>query len=154
MKKWLFLFGFLPFLVACTLTADQEASLNSSVSRYIQARNECQVVGLVGFTHPELVKDFKSQGDSVFQQKFDCKDNPDYFNLIQNPTLRSTVKEGKTIHVLYDFDEYNQEDDVLSRRAFELVAISDNDGENWFFMPWKNYADKSQCKNLKRLIVK
>ena len=131
----MFLLSLLTFLVACTLSADQEASLNSSVARYIKARNECQVVGLVGFTYPELVKDYKSLGDSVFQYNFDCEENVEYINLIQNPTLRSTSKEGKTIHVLYDFDEYNEEDDKFYPRAFELVAISENDGVNWFFIP-------------------
>jgi len=154
MKNLFVLASVVALLFGCTFSADQEAALNSSLARYIQARNECQVVGLVGFTYPELVRDFKSQGDSVFQHQFDCDKNPDYFNIIQNATLRTTSKENESIHVLYDFDEYNEGDGTFFKRAFELVAISENDGVNWFFIPWKEYYDKNQCKNLKRLILK
>ncbi len=155
MKKLVILFGIALFLfAACNLTAEQEASLNSSLSKYIKARNECQVVGLVGFTHPDLVSDYKSLGDSIFQHKFDCDKNVEYFNEINNATLRSTAKVGESIHILYDFDETNPESSKATRRSFELVAISENDGKNWFFIPWRDYSDPKNCKKLKRLIVK
>lgn len=152
MKKLLFCFPLLMLLWQCTLSASQEASLNSSLSKYIQARNECQVVGLVGFTYPELVKDYKNQGDSSFQQKFDCENNREYYYAIQNATLRETMKQDKIIHVLYEFDGYGEQEDEYLKRNFQLVAISENDGENWFFISRTDYNNDSLCKNMERLI--
>lgn len=136
----------------CSLSASQEAALNSSLSNYIQARNDCQVVGLVGFTYPELVKDFKSISDSVFKTKFDCDKSGEYYYQIQNPTLRSTVSEGKNIHVLYEFDGYGEQEDEYKKRNFKLVAISENKGENWFFISKTDYDNDTLCKQLKRLL--
>lgn len=153
MKNIFFCFPFLMLFVQCTLTAKQEASLNSGLAKYIHARNDCELVGLVGFTYPELVKDFKVSGDSSFQYKFDCEKNPEYYYAIKNATLRSTVKEGNEIQVLYEFDGYGERDDEFQKRNFELIAISENDGENWFFIPMAYYKNDSFCKNLKRLIT-
>lgn len=153
MKTFVICFPLLFLLVQCTLSAQQEAALNSSLSKYIMARNDCQVVGLVGFTYPELVKDFKNVSDSAFQYKFDCDKNQDYYFAIQNATLRSTSKSNSNIHVLYEFDGYGERNDEFQKRNFKLVAISENDGENWFFMPWTDYTNDTLCKNFKRLIT-
>ncbi len=153
MKKILFCFPFLLlFFAQCTLSAKQEASLNSGLAKYIHARNECELVGLVGFTYPDLVKEYKDAGDSVFQYKFNCDKNPDYYYAIQNATLRESVKENNVIHVLYEFDGYGEKEDELKRRNFQLIAITENNGENWFFMPMKDYKNDSICKDLKRLL--
>jgi len=152
MKKLFFCIPILLLLWQCTLSASQEAALNSSLSKYIQARNDCQVVGLVGFTYPELVKDFKNHGDSAFQQKFDCDKNLEYYYAIQNATLRQTMKNDKTIHVLYEFDGFGEKKDEYLKRNFQLVAISENDGENWFFISRTDYNNDSLCKNMERLI--
>lgn len=153
MKKLLFCFPLLILFFQCTLSAKQEATLNSALSKYIIARNDCQVVGLVGFTYPELVKEYKQISDSVFQYNFDCDKNPAYYYAIQNATLRSTSKENSSIHVLYEFDGYGEKEDEYQKRNFKLVAISENNGENWYFLPWTEYINQALCKNLKRLIT-
>lgn len=152
MKRIFLYFPLVVLFVQCTLSAKQEAALNSSLAKYIQARNECMVTGLVGFTHPELVKDFKAAGDSLFSVKFDCENNPEYYYAIQNATLRSTSTEGENIHVLYEFDGYGELEDEYKKRNFKLVAISENNGVNWFFIPWKDYTNDTLCENLKHLI--
>lgn len=153
MKKLLFCFLLLILFVQCTLSAKQEASINSALSKYINARNDCQVVGLVGFTYPELVKEYKQISDSVFQFKFDCDKNPAYYFAIQNATLRTIAQEKESIHVLYEFDGYGEKEDEFQKRNFKLVAISENNGENWYFLPWTEYTNETLCKNLKRLIT-
>ncbi len=152
MKNTLFYFPLLLILCQCTLSARQEEALNSSLAKYMQARNECMVTGLVGFTYPELVRDFKEAGDSLFSGKFDCDNNPEYYYAIQNATLRSTESEGEMIQVLYEFDGYGELEDEYKKRNFKLVAVSENDGENWFFIPWKDYTNDTLCRNLKHLL--
>jgi protein-tyrosine phosphatase len=134
------------------MSASQEASLNSSVSKYIIARNNCQLVGLVGFTYPELVKEFKDMGDSIFKQKFDCKNNSSYQLQLQNPTLRTVEKKGLQIQVLYEFDAYRETEEKVIQTEFKLVAISENEGINWFFMQFDDYVNKDNCKLLDRLL--
>lgn len=152
MKNLLFCFPFLMVFVQCTLSAKQEAALNSSLAKYIHARNDCELVGLVGFTYPELVKQYKDAGDSLFQYKFNCEENPEYYYAIQNATLRSTVKENNEIQVLYEFDGYGEKEDEYKKRNFELIAISENNGENWFFIPMTDYKNDTLCKGLTRRI--
>lgn len=152
MKKWLFGFSALLLLVQCTLSARQEQALNTALGKYIQARNECLTTGLVGFTHPALVKDFQQAGDSLFSRKFDCINNPEYYYTIQNATLRSTTTEGEHIQVLYEFDGYGEKEDEYKKRNFKLVAVSENNGTNWFFIPWTDYDNDTLCKSVKRLL--
>src|SRR5690606_3542720 len=100
MKKWIFCFPVVVLFIQCSLNASQEQALNTALGRYIQARNECMTTGLVGFTHPSLVKDFQLAGDSAFTRKFDCVNNPEYYYAIQNATLRTSASEGDVIQVL------------------------------------------------------
>lgn len=140
-------------LASCTLNASQEASLNQSVSKYVYARNECALVGLVGFTYPPFIKELKEQGDSVFLQKFDCLENGTFQIELENPTLRTVEKEGSNMHVLYEFDAYIREDNKPLKEKKKLVAISENEGLNWFFMPFEDYSDTKNCTSLKRLLA-
>lgn len=144
---------FLSVLISsCTLSARQEASLNQSVSKYVHARNECQLVGLIGFTYPALVKEIKEEGDSVFLQKFDCEKNQKFSTYLSNPTLRSVEQKHGSIHVLYEFDTFDKETVLPSKQKFKLIAISENDGLSWFFMAFNDYKDKKICKSLIRII--
>lgn len=136
-------------LASCALNADQEQKLNQSLAGYLHARNECQLVSYVAFTYPGVVEDYKEQGDSVFQAKFDCTNDSITWN---DPTIRLIQQEGQSIHALIDVaqvDEYSYE--ILKDKE-QLIAISEDDGNSWFFIEHAYYVDKSKLIKLKRLI--
>jgi hypothetical protein len=148
MKLLTILFSLL-ILASCALNADQEQKLNQSLAGYLHARNECQLVSYVAFTYPGVVADYKEQGDSVFQAKFDCTKDSITWN---DPTIRLIQQEGQSIHALIDVaqvDEYSYE--ILKDKE-QLVAISEDSGNSWFFIEHAYYVDKSKLIKLKRLI--
>lgn len=147
--KYLFILLSLVVLASCALNADQEQKLNQSMAGYLHARNDCQLVSYVAFTYPAVVADYKEQGDSIFQAKFDCTQDSITWN---DPTIRLIQQEGKSIHALIDVaqvDEYSYE--ILKEKQ-QIVAISEDNGNSWFFVEHSYYVDKSKLNNLKRLI--
>lgn len=136
-------------LASCALNADQEQKLNQSMAGYLQARNNCQLISYVAFTYPAVVADYKEQGDSIFQAKFDCTQDSIIWN---DPTIRQIQQEGNMIQALVDVaqvDEYSY--DILKEKK-KIVAVSEDNGTSWFFMEHAYYVDKSKLKKLKRLI--
>lgn len=142
-------FLFLLFLVGCTLNGEQEKKLNESFSAYIFAKNECQVISYVAFTYPELVASYKAEGDSLFKEHFNCNKDSIY---LDDPTLRQTVKEGNSIHVLYDLSLYHEATGKKDDKKYQLIGISEDDGKTWFFMDKTEYVDKSRLPKLVRLL--
>lgn len=140
---------FLLVLFGCSLNAKQEQKLNESLALYLYARNECQVVSYVAFTLPDLVAKYKDQGDSIFKSKFDCNVDSLFY---QDPTIRETVKDDATIHVLYDLVVFNKISSQRIEKKHQLVAMSNDNGASWFFIDQSIYVDKSLLPELKRLL--
>lgn len=153
MKKLIFCFPFLLLFWQCTLGAKQEAALNKALSNYITARNDCQVTGLVGFSYPDYVAHYHNLGDTVFKQKFDCDESAEYFYAIKNASLRETVTQGDMIQILYEFDSWGSKMDEREDTKFKLVAISSNKGDNWYFIPYRDYENDSICTALNKLLL-
>lgn len=131
------------FLQSCALNSEQERSLNIHISKYIDSINSCQILGLVGYTYPEFIQELTSNNDTVFVKFFNCMDDKKYFS---NPTIRSTVKREKQIHVLFEMDEGS------SSKKEKIVSITADNGTTWYFLPYCIYQDKSNCKSLIRLL--
>jgi len=136
-------------LAACNMNGEQEKRLNESLSAYIFARNECQVISYVAFTYPDLVADYRAEGDSVFKERFNCNNDSIY---LEDPTIRRTEKKGKAIHVLYDLTAYNENTGNREIEKHKLVSISNDDGHSWFFMDYSKYVEKSTLPKLERLL--
>lgn len=144
------LFIALPLLFyACALNGEQEKKLNESLSAYIFARNECQVISYVAFTYPELVSSYKSEGDSLFKERFNCNKDSIY---LDDPTIREIRKNGQDIHVLYDLTAYNENSGEQNDLKHKVVGVSNDDGNSWFFMDHTEYVDKSRLPKLQRLL--
>ncbi len=110
------------------------------------------VVGLVGFTHPDYVRELKQQGDSVLLKQMDCSEDYQQGIKYSDPTLRNTQTSDDTIHVYYELDIEKGTDGTKQRRAEGLYAISEDDGKTWFFLSKEVYRDKQACKSLHRLL--
>lgn len=147
--KYLFILLSLVVLASCALNADQEQKLNQSMAGYLHARNDCQLVSYVAFTYPAVVADYKEQGDSIFQAKFDCTQDSIIWN---DPTIRLIQQEGKSIHALIDVEQVDEYSYEVLKDKQQIVAISEDNGNSWFFVEHAYYVDKSKLNNLKRLI--
>jgi hypothetical protein len=151
MNKSVNLFFLLVMLLisACTLNSEQERNLNQSLSDYLLAKNECRMVNLVAFTYPELVASIKAEGDSSFMAYFNCSADSVYFD---DPTIRSSVKKNKEIQVCYELRARKMNNVEFGTFKHELIAISHDNGNSWFFMDKKEYVNKSRISKLKKLI--
>lgn len=136
-------------LTSCALNGEQEKKLNESLSAYVFARNECQVISYVAFTYPNLVASYKAEGDSLFKEHFNCNKDSIY---LEDPTIRQTEKKGSAIHVLYDLTAYNENTGEEQKKKHQVVGVSNDDGNSWFFLDHSEYVDKTRLPNLERLL--
>lgn len=138
------------FLVAaCSLNADQEATLNKAVNVYLESRNEGSVISYVAMVHPNVVSHYKTKGDEIFLSKFDLStDN----GLLQDGTIKEVEKDNRKIHVLYEFvrvDFDYQESDV---KKVKIAAVSEDAGKTWFFIEYVDYTNPDIIPVKQRLI--
>lgn len=143
-----FLFATLMLLaVSCTLSARQEEHLNTQLGKYIASHNQERLLELIGLSHPAVVKYYKAQGDSAFIEHFKDMDTlgKTYF---ANPTYREMKEKGKLIQRKYEVEYYNSLVEINPRYC--IFALSDDGGNNWFFVRNEDYYDK-KIPGLERL---
>ena len=138
-------------LGACSLSPDQETSLNKAMTMYINARNEGGVTAYVAYTHPAAVAHYTALGDSVFKSRYDLSavnDNP----FLKDGTILEIESEGSRLHIKYSFVSLAPlYSDERSKEVY-LFAISENNGESWFFIDEEDYFDTDIIKEKDRLI--
>ena len=139
-------------LVGCSLNSTQEASLNRAVTAYMESNNAGALVSFVSFTHPNAVKYYKEQGDTVFQNRFRLFTDDGDGEYLQDPVIKTIETDGNIIHVHYSI--LRVEDYFFSQRATEtdLVAVSEDDGANWFFIEGRDYKNEKIISKDNRLI--
>lgn len=143
---------FISLLVAaCTLNADQEASLNNAMFAYINSRNKGVVMSYVAYTHPIVVDYYQSLGDSSFTEKFDVLQNETRYKL-NDGTIIETKSEGNSIHVQYSFNLITPESNKITKDNVIIIAISDDNGVSWYFMDEDDYSNNQIMDPLHRLI--
>lgn len=133
-------------LTCCTLNSTQETSLNQHVSKYIKAKNNCLITGVIGFTYPAYVKELKQTGNKEFMRVFNCNDSTSLQNKLSIPIYRAAKTSEKMIQVKYELD-----DSQTSQNSHFLYAISEDDGKTWYFLPGEVYNNVTSCTKLKRL---
>lgn len=149
MKNWTIIL--LLFVCSCSLNADQEASLHQAMVSYVNARNNGAVMSYVGYTHPNVVAFYKSQGDSLFKAHFDVS-NEEERPFFQDGIVKSIVSEGQTIHVQYAFERFQYIEGMTDVAEVTVFAISENDGKSWFFADNEAYYNDQIIPKTKRLI--
>lgn len=142
----------IPLLVAaCTLNADQEASLNNAMFAYINSRNNGVVMSYVAYTHPNVVDYYKTLGDSNFTKKFDLLQNETPYKL-NDGNIVEMKSEAKIIHVQYSFTSIIPENNKIVNNDFIILAISDDNGSSWYFMEEDDYLNDQILDPSHRLI--
>jgi hypothetical protein len=151
--KHIYLFALLLILGSCTLSSDQEQSLQHAVQEYIDARNEGILVIYTGYTHPNALDYYLSQSDEAFTDRFDLTPGPKTL-FLQDGTMRDTEWDGDNIHIRYEFLGINEMDFNTQTRIVNIYAISIDDGASWHFMDEVDYMNDRIMKPKYRLIKK
>lgn len=139
-------------LVGCSLNADQESALNKAVSSYMNACNTGAVLSYVSFTHPDVVRHYRAQGDSTFQKRFTLVTVDDGGTFLQDGTIREIQSKENQIHVLYEFLIVKSRLFVETAEEKNIVAISEDNGVTWFFADEKDYKNEEIFKSNERLL--
>lgn len=105
----------------------------------------------VAFTHPNAVAYYKEKGDSVFTERFDLSDSENGA-FLQDGNIREIEQKNSTIHVKYNF--LSIEGDYYENKASEVTifAISNDDGNSWFFIDERDYFNTEIFEPSNRLI--
>lgn len=138
--------------MACTLNADQEASLHKAMTKYINGYNDGEVAAYVAYTYPNAVAYYKTQGDSLFKEKYSLSAE---FNrpFLQDGTILEIESDKGVIHVKYEFMSIGFNDNLDPVAEEIIYAISEDDGNSWFFLDEKDYNNDEIIEKNKRLIT-
>lgn len=137
MTKGIFLGVVVIVISACTLTGEQELRLNKQLNKYINAVNAGNSMLASALSHSEVVKYYHALGDSLFLIHFSKYKNTNGF--ISNPEFKEVRKDGNRIEqqlfISYSLNENSSTIDTL-------FAISEDKGNNWFFIQNSDYHNK------------
>lgn len=127
-------------LSACTLNSTQEKSLQQALNEYIETHNEGKVVGFASMTHPSVLRYYNNLGAEAFSQQFELVDTSYNSSIWSDAIIRSTEKSGEKIHVLYRLKEVSTQENAKVKNI-HIVAISEDNGQNWLFLKEKDYQN-------------
>ncbi len=136
---------------ACTLSANQEQKLNKSLGLYLQSLSNKTILVQVSMCHPAFLKYIKNKGNDYFKYVFNPNEKEEEL-IFSDPKILQIETNNNEIHTLYSVKKeflYEGENKIDS---IKFVAISENDGENWFFVNYKMYSNKNICQEVIRLI--
>ena len=134
---------------SCSLSAKQERTLNKNLGLYVQAIQSKSILVEASMTHPCFLKHIKSKGDEYFTNFFQNNEEELVFF---DPRINKIQSQKETIHVLYSIQKEfiyrgeNKEDSTC------FVAISEDDGESWFFVRRGMYLNEKICTEIPRLL--
>ena len=143
MKKLSYLFLF-TLLTACTLNSRQEEHLNRQMGRYLDATNKNLLLEVIGMTQPDVVKYYKSLGDSALVHHFDKNKNLSR-GYLRDVYYKDMKSEKKIIQRMYTAKEVTNS----GVQDTKIYTLSNDGGNNWFFLRDEEYHDDRI--NFKRL---
>lgn len=127
MRSYL-LFGLLIwFFSACSLTANQEKSLNRAIIQYQNAYNKELTILEVSLTHPCLIDAYVS--DTLGLKKLFLHTGEE----IDNYSISSIEEQGEDMKVKLTFDYLSTKEGNNNSKKI-IYALSSNHGKSWFFI--------------------
>ena len=146
MRVFFLLFNCLFILTACGLNANQEKTLNSAVVKYLFAVNSDLKLSRASYTHPSVLKYYKSKGNDQFKNYF-LKEEMIWTDFVIGRIESKENYVHVELKIALKKDEYSEP--VKKRNS--IFAISDDSGSTWFFVENEDYNLTSGV-NFKRLI--
>ncbi len=153
-KRESFIFCFLLSLLifsACTLSANQEQKLNKSLGLYMQSLSNKTILHQVSMCHPAFLRYIKNKGNDFFKYVFNPNEKEEEL-IFSDPKILQIETNESEIHTLYSLKKEFLFEGENKIDSIKFVAISENDGENWFFVNYNMYSNKNICQEVIRLI--
>ena len=141
MRPYLLFLSLLWFLVACSLTANQEKSLNRAIIQYQNAYNKELTILEVSLTHPCVIDAHLS--DTGKLKKLFIHPG----SSIENYDIEEIDKDGADMKVKLTFDYLNGQAELKDSKK-TIYALSSNRGESWFFLS-ASHVKYLNCKRFK-----
>jgi hypothetical protein len=148
MKKCIIACSIVLLLFSCSLSATQETNFNTQSAAYLKAVNSGFMLKVVSKTHPSYVKYIKSKGDQIFQKTF-SKNNLGK-DRITHIEIRQIKQKEQRIQIAFISETKDAFKQTIERKPY--VAISENNGLDWFFVPYKIWKNKSILLNVNKLL--
>ena len=141
MRPYLLFLSLLWFLVACSLTANQEKSLNRAIIQYQNAYNKELTILEVSLTHPCVIDAHLSDTGKLKKLFVHLGAS------LENYDIQSIDKDGADMKVKLTFDYLNGQAEIQDSKK-TIYALSSNRGESWFFLD-ASYVKYLNCKRFK-----
>lgn len=139
----IFLVLFILF-VGCDLSTEQETQLNKDLSNLITVRNNGDALSYLNYTHPIIVKHYKSLGDSLYKQRFQSispKSSREYLDTSEIYWVNAYQKEIKSndsvIQVKVQITLAAGYDKIDSSST--IYGVAKKNGSNWLFIEEHDY---------------
>lgn len=142
MRPYLLFVALLCFLVACSLTANQEKSLNRAIIQYQNAYNKELTILEVSLTHPCVI-DAHLSDTSKLKKLFVHQGSS-----LANYDIQDIDKDGADMKVKLTFDYLNGQAEPKDSKK-TIYALSSNRGESWFFLD-ASHVKYLNCKRYKK----
>ena len=141
MRPYLLFVALLWFLIACSLTANQEKSLNREIIQYQNAYNKELTILEVSLTHPCVIDAHLSDTGSLKKLFIHPGSS------IENYDIEEIDKDGADMKVKLTFDYLNGQAELKDSKK-TIYALSSNRGESWFFLN-ASHVKYLNCKRFK-----
>jgi len=141
MRPYLLFLSLLWFLVACSLTANQEKSLNRAIIQYQNAYNKELTILEVSLTHPCVIDAHLSDTGSLKKLFIHSGSS------LENYDIQDIEKDGADMKVKLTFDYLNGQSEKKDSKK-TIYALSSNRGESWFFLS-ASHMKYLNCKRFK-----
>jgi hypothetical protein len=141
MRPYLLFLSLLWFLVACSLTANQEKSLNRAIIQYQNAYNKELTILEVSLTHPCVIDAHLSDTGSLKKLFIHSGSS------LENYDIQDIDKDGADMKVKLTFDYLNGQTEMQDSKK-TIYALSSNRGESWFFLS-ASHMKYLNCKRFK-----
>ena len=148
MKKCMISCSLILLLFSCSLSATQETNFNTQSAAYLKAVNSGFMLKVVTKTHPSYVKYIKNKGDEIFQKTF-SKNNLGKDG-ISNIEVRQIKQKEHRIQIAFMAETKDAFNETIERKPY--VAISENNGLDWCFVPYEIWQNKSILMNVSKLL--
>lgn len=144
MKSILFFLILLILATGCDLSTEQETQLNKDLSNLISVRNNGDALSYLNYTHPIIVKYYKSLGDSIYKERFQSispKSSRDYLDTSEvywtNAYQKAIKSNDSLVQVKVQITLAKGYDKIDSTTT--LYGIAKKNGSNWLFVEQQDY---------------
>lgn len=135
-------------VASCSLNAEQERNLNKSIIKYLFSVNRELKLSIAAATHPLILRELKEDGNQKLKAYLEPK-----HHIWTDAIIGKTKMDGAIVHIELKVALISKETFEKAPNRIRLYAISEDNGENWYFVDYKIY-ESNYCKKFKRLIKK